>query len=93
MTVGGLVLGSNDTLSFTSPTDSGISGIWDPASRTFTLSGEATVAEYQAALRSVSFFTSGGILGLNLGIRTVAFIVTDRGGLSSVSLPLTVLVV
>jgi hypothetical protein len=93
VTVGGLVLGSNDTLSFTSPTDSGISGIWDPASRTFTLSGEATVAEYQAALRSVSFFTSGGILGLNLGIRTVAFIVTDRGGLSSVSVPLTVLVV
>jgi hypothetical protein len=91
---GGLFLG-NDVLSFTSPTGSGITGNWNPTTRELTLAGEATAAEYQAALRSVSFATSGGLLGLplNLGVRTVSFVVTDRQGLSSVSLPLTVLVV
>ena len=35
-----------------------ISGSYDPAAGVLTLSGTATAAEYQAALRSVSFFST-----------------------------------
>ena len=55
------------------------------------MSGEATVAQYQEALRSVTFDTSGGILGL--GVRTVTFAVTDKLGLTSIGVPLTVPVI
>jgi lipopolysaccharide export system protein LptA len=93
VTIGGVVIGGNDTLAFTSPPGSGITAVWNPTTKVLSLEGNATVAEYQAALRSVTFVTSGGILGLNLGLRTVSFVVTDRQGLTSVSVPLTVLVV
>ncbi|WP_237569394.1 Ig-like domain-containing protein [Mycolicibacterium lacusdiani] len=93
VTIGGLVIGGNDTLAFTSPPGSGITAVWNSTTKVLSLEGNATVAEYQAALRSVTFVTSGGILGLNLGLRTVSFVVTDRQGLTSVSAPLTVLVV
>jgi lipopolysaccharide export system protein LptA len=93
VTIGGLVIGGNDTLAFTSPPGSGITAVWNSTTKVLSLEGNATVAEYQAALRSVTFATSGGILGVNLGLRTVSFVVTDRQGLTSVSVPLTVLVV
>jgi hypothetical protein len=93
VTIGGISLGANDELSFAPPADSGIVGVWDPGSKTLVMSGSATVAQYQAALQSVSFATSGGVLGLNLGLRSVSFVVTDLQGATSVSVPLTVLVV
>jgi hypothetical protein len=51
--------------------------VWNPTAGTLTLTGTASVAEYQAALQSVTFATSGGFLNLNLGPRTVSFAVTD----------------
>jgi lipopolysaccharide export system protein LptA len=90
VTVGGLVIGGNDILSFTSPPGSGITGVWNASTKTLTLTGAATVAEYQTALRSVTFATSGI---LNLGARVVSFVVKDQQGQSSISVPLTVVVV
>ncbi|KAA0082538.1 hypothetical protein CIW52_16290 [Mycolicibacterium sp. P9-64] len=90
VTVGGLVIGGNDTLAFTSPPGSGITGVWNAGTKTLTLSGAATVADYQTALRSVTFQTSGF---LNLGARVVSFVVKDQQGQSSISVPLTVVVV
>jgi hypothetical protein len=96
ITVSGGLLGGEDRLAFTAPVGSGITSTWSVSGLgvgTLTLSGEATQAEYQQALRSVTFATGGGFLGLNLGLRTVSFVVTDRQGLSSISLPVAVLVV
>jgi hypothetical protein len=95
ITVSGGLLGGEDSLAFTAPVGSGITSTWSVIGSvgTLTLSGEATQAEYQQALRSVTFATGGGFLGLNLGLRTVSFVVTDRQGLSSISLPVAVLVV
>jgi lipopolysaccharide export system protein LptA len=90
VTVGGLNVGGTDTLAFTSPPGSGIIGVWNATTKTLTLTGTATVADYQTALRSVTFATSGF---LNLGARVVSFVVKDQQGQSSISVPLTVVVV
>jgi large repetitive protein len=89
VTLGGLVIGGTDTVSFTP--GNGITGVWNAGTKTLTLTGEATVAQYQTALRSVAFSTTGSIL--NLGVRTISYVVKDRQGLTSVSVPLTVVVV
>jgi len=47
---------AQDSLSFT--TQTAISGSWDPGSGTLTLAGVATLAQYQAALRSVTYSNS-----------------------------------
>ena len=44
---------AQDVLAFTS--QSGITGVWDAGTGTLTLSGTATVAQYQAALRTVTY--------------------------------------
>ncbi|HEY4941090.1 MAG TPA: M10 family metallopeptidase C-terminal domain-containing protein [Rhizomicrobium sp.] len=68
--------GQSDIQAFANPL--GISGSYDPATHVLTLSGLATVADYQAALRSVTFYsgsddpTAGGHLS-----RTIDFQVTD----------------
>ena len=49
---------ANDTLSFTS--QNGITGGYNATTGVLTLSGNASIADYQAALRSVEFFTSDG---------------------------------
>lgn len=90
VSIGGLIIGGNDTLSFTSPPGSGITGEWNADTKTLTLSGAASVEDYQTALRSVTFATSGI---LNLGARIVSFVVMDQQGQSSISVPLTVVVV
>jgi hypothetical protein len=64
---------------------------WDSTAGALTLTGTASIAEYEAALQSVTFATSGGVLNLNLGLRTVSFVVTDIGNGSNL-LPGTVLV-
>jgi hypothetical protein len=51
-----------------------------------TLTGTATTAQYQQALRSVTFFWPFTLLGSL--VRTVDFVVTDSQGTASVSLPL-----
>src|SRR5918999_2787463 len=51
------------------------------ATGVLTLSGTATVADYQAALRSVTYFNSSDTP--STATRTVTFDVTDAGGLTS----------
>jgi hypothetical protein len=73
-----------DVLRFTD--QSGITGSWNPSIGTLTLRGTATVAEYQAALRTISFEHVGGVLDgddPNENVRTVTFTVTDETGETS----------
>ena len=52
-----LALMPNDQLLFTN--QSGIMGDFNSGTKVLTLTGSATVAQYQAALRSIRFHTSG----------------------------------
>ncbi|HLL90813.1 MAG TPA: putative Ig domain-containing protein, partial [Tepidisphaeraceae bacterium] len=67
-----------DVLAFTN--QYGITGSWDAPTGTLTLTGTATVAQYQAALRSVTYRNTSD--NPNTSTRTVSFAVTD-GSLSS----------
>ncbi|HYD76783.1 DUF4347 domain-containing protein, partial [Ramlibacter sp.] len=69
---GGFVAGQ-DVLAFTN--QSGIVGSYDAATGVLTLSGTASVAAYQAALRSVSYRNASDAPGT--ADRTVRFTVTD----------------
>jgi hypothetical protein len=81
---------TGDELAFTAPADGSITGGYNSTTRVLTLTGSGTVAQYQEALRSVTFESGPNLL---LSVRTVAIVVTDQQGLSSVSLPLLVTVV
>ncbi len=74
----GNYINGQDVLSFL--TQNGITGVWDAGTGTLTLSGAATVAQYQAALRSITYTNSSD--NPSTSARTVSFIVTD-GALSS----------
>ena len=69
-----------DVLAFTD--QNGITGSWDATSGTLTLSGSASVAQYQAALRSITYTNTSE--APSILVRTVSFSVTD-GSLSSVA--------
>ncbi len=62
-----------DILSFTS--NNGITGTWDDVTGILTLSGTSSVANYQAALRSIRYFNSGD--NPSTLLRTVSFTVND----------------
>ncbi|MFT3858310.1 MAG: DUF4347 domain-containing protein [Aquabacterium sp.] len=66
---------SEDVLSFVN--QAGISGSWDAGSGTLTLTGSGTIADWQAALRAVSYRNSSDTP--NTAARTVTFSVTDAG--------------
>ncbi len=70
---------SADTLSFTN--QNGITGSYNPGLGVLTLTGNASVADYQAALRSVEFSTSDS--SASPAARTVSFTVTDSLGATS----------
>jgi hypothetical protein len=70
----------NDLLLFTN--QNGISGTWTAATGTLALSGAATLANYQTALRSIQFRNASSAPSLLL--RTVSFTVND-GTSSSVT--------
>jgi hypothetical protein len=55
----------------------GITGSFDAATGTLTLTGTATVAQYQTALRTVTFSSSSGDPTASYGSRTVSVQVTD----------------
>ena len=76
VTISAGTLQSGDTLSFTSPSGSGISGIY--ANGVLNLSGSATVAQYQAALQSVTFSTTS----TNTTTRAISIVAID-GALDS----------
>ena len=68
-----------DTLSFTN--QNGITGSYDSSTGVLTLSGAASLADYQAALRSVEFSTSDS--SASPAARTISFQVTDSLGATS----------
>jgi hypothetical protein len=80
---------SGDALAFTQPVGSSITGSYNSTTGVLTLTGLGTVAQYQDALRSVTFASGPNFL---LSVRTLSVVVTDQQGLSSVSLPLLVTV-
>jgi large repetitive protein len=67
---------SQDALGFTN--QNGITGSYNSSTGVLTLSGNASIASYQAALRSVTFFTGDG--SASPVARTVSFSVTDSVG-------------
>lgn len=75
----GNYLKTEDSLGFT--TMGNITGVWDSTAGTMTLSGTDTLANYQAALRSVTYNDSSD--NPNVLIRTVSYTITDDGGLAS----------
>ena len=68
-------LTSGDTLGFT--TQNGISGSYNSGTGVLTLSGTATVAQYQSALRSVTYINSTDDLTSTSASRTISWQVTD----------------
>ncbi|WP_159235009.1 hypothetical protein [Mycolicibacterium vanbaalenii] len=76
---GGLTTG--DVLAFTAPDGSLITGDYDSVTGTLTLSGTGTIQQYQEALRSVTYASSGTLLA---SVKAIAFAVTDAEGATSV---------
>ncbi|TXH81226.1 DUF4347 domain-containing protein, partial [Thauera aminoaromatica] len=75
---GGFTRGQ-DTLLFTN--QNGITGSWNGQTGVLTLSGSATLANYQAALRSVGYLNTSDSPGT--ATRTVSFAVTDGAATSN----------
>jgi hypothetical protein len=71
VTISAGTLQPGDTLSFTSPSGSGIAGVY--AGGVLTLSGPATAAQYQAALQSVMFSNATSTSTTPRAISIVAF--------------------
>ncbi|WP_156616867.1 Ig-like domain-containing protein, partial [Mycobacterium sp. 852014-52144_SCH5372336] len=71
---------TGDTLAFTTPVGSGINGSYNAASGVLTLTGTSSVANYQAALRSVTFTST---TDAPTATKTVSFVVTDAGASSA----------
>ncbi len=72
-------ISAEDTLDFTN--QNGITGIWNSGTGVLTLTGSATVANYQAALRTVAYVNSSD--NPNTSTRTVSFQVNDGSGNSN----------
>ena len=71
--ISGNYTSGEDVLSFADQL--GISGSWDAGSGTLTLSGSATVGDYQTALRAVTYHNTSE--APNTAARTIEFIVSD----------------
>jgi hypothetical protein len=76
----------SDTLHFTN--QNGITGSYDPATGVLTLSGNASLAQYQTALRSITFSTNAQ---QPVGMRTFTFVVNDGSAQNALSDPSTTL--
>ncbi len=74
---------SGDHLGFAD--QNGIAGTYDAGTGTLTLTGTASVANYQAALRSVTFSSDSNNPATGAAERTIEFRVQDGSGLHSVS--------
>ncbi|MEX2141892.1 MAG: hypothetical protein WD894_21685, partial [Pirellulales bacterium] len=73
ITITGNYVNGQDTLTFTD--QNGITGSWTPATGVLSLSGTATLANYQAALRSITY--TNGSDNPATTTRTVTFVVND----------------
>lgn len=78
---------SGDVLGFT--TQNGISGTYNSTSGVLTLTGTATVADYQTALRSVTYSSTSDTPTSTAASRTISWTVTD-GALTSTAVTSTV---
>ncbi|WP_300435043.1 hypothetical protein, partial [Zoogloea sp.] len=74
----GFVTGQ-DVLAFTN--QNGITGSWNAGTGVLTLSGSATLANYQSALRSVTYLNSSD--APSTATRTVAFVTSDGSASSA----------
>ena len=81
-------LAGSDTPGFTN--QNGITGSYDSSTGVLTLTGNASIADYQAALRSVTFFTSDS--SASPAARMVSFTVTDSLGATSNTAQRTIVV-
>ncbi|WP_460359385.1 hypothetical protein [Mycobacterium sp. ZZG] len=72
---------SGDLLNYTAPNGNPITGSWNAATRTLTLSGVATKAQYEEALKAVTFSATQGV-GI---VRTITIDVTDDSGVQSLT--------
>lgn len=70
VTIGTGFVAAQDSLVYS--TVNGITGSYNPSSGVLTLSGSASSAQYQAALRSVKFHNSAGAVP-NTAVRTISF--------------------
>ena len=77
---------NGDVLGYVAPANNPVTASWNASTRTLTLSGTATKAQYEAALKAVTFYatTPGGLW--NLGeIRTMKVVVTDDSNVKSLA--------
>ena len=81
ITVSAGYVSGEDVLAFTS--ENGISGSWNAATGTLSLSGTATVAQYQAALRAVTYQNTSDTPSTSS--RTVTFTVNDGAATSNIA--------
>jgi lipopolysaccharide export system protein LptA len=70
---------SGDTLGYVQPSGNPISASWNAGTRTLTLTGNATKAQYEEALKAVTFSATGGVAI----IRGLSISVTDDAGVGS----------
>ncbi len=77
----GSLLAGEDQIAYR--TVKGISGSFDAATNTLTLSGSATVAQYMAALKAVTFKVSAATS--SAPTRTLTFTVVDDADMASIS--------
>lgn len=70
-----------DTLGFVN--QNGITGSYNSGTGVLTLSGSATAANYQAALRSVTFASSSDDPTATSASRTITWVASDAGGAST----------
>ena len=77
---------TGDALQFTN--QNGITGSYNAATGVLTLSGNASVADYQAALRSITFSST---TQQPVGVRTISWVVNDGSAQSNLSEPATTL--
>ncbi|MCV7062426.1 hypothetical protein H7I76_22460 [Mycolicibacterium vaccae] len=88
---------SGDVLAYSAVAGSPITGSWDAATRTLTLSGVASIAEYEAAIKAVTFSTTEGGVTRGLAVHVtddvqVRSVVAGLATVSVVGLPPSVAV-
>jgi hypothetical protein len=77
---------TGDILQFTN--QNGITGSYNSATGVLTLSGAASLADYQTALRSITFSST---TQQPVGVRTISFVISDGSAQSNLSEPATAL--
>ncbi len=72
---------NGDVLNYAAPEGNPIIGTWDATERTLTLSGDATLAQYEEALKAVTFSATGGALL----VRGLSISATDEDGVDNIA--------